>query len=1196
MRSQRIRLMDKIPFFFSMLVILSICICVSILFASPLYAQQAITLTVGDGLGNQGSSGNPVEVNLSNVATKVLGMGLDICTGDYLTCAACETTDRTTGLECTLTELGNGCCKVLLRDNTDCDEENISECESIAEGEGAIFRLIYSVSMGAPAGECRELSIQDIHLRDKDNNPLLDTKSLPGTFCVACTNNAECGDGLFCNGTETCAGGICEPGGNPCPGQVCEEDSDTCFDILPLMLTVGDGAGYRGSWHNRVGVALDNPVDKVKAIQMDICNPDDLLIFTACKGIDRAADFHCEMSEERDNGCVTLMLLSLDGAIIEKGNGPIVELTYDISRDAPEDTCRDFNLLYNMLAADVSGNPMDVTTEGGPFCFYNCSSYQDCSDGVLCNGPEPCTDGICQPSTGIDPCPPDYVCDERIDKCRSYVFCDTDEDCDDGLFCNGQEICYHARGNVQDKVVPFANCGDGSAPCPPELCDEDNDVCWECLEDAECNDGLFCNGEESCVNHSCQPGTDPCPGQMCDEKTDQCLPLPPPVAPCTISIQPASADVIPGEGVTFTVTPEGDCSLPNYEWSVDSGCGSICDQSGNYNAGLHLDMFNPAIDVVRVVDHGNDDISAEATVTVSFACPLMQIYGKQSKELEALRNFRDKVMSQTPEGQELINLYYQWSPLLEELLTHDDALKEEVRGIIDGLLPLMNSLMGMNAGTKGTHPRGGYPADHANGRFQRNDVMDVKCGDIEPSGGDGEVDIADVMAAIDIALGRGEPSDCQLKMADVTTGTPPDCQARDDQINIFDVLVIMDVVLEKAPNCCTTYLACKAECLTAGTYDGANDAAGSMKTKGCSAFEIYRVLKDIYLLDTIEAERILHQIGFPEEAYIDFTAFEWIERFAPVLMFDGSHKGLPMSAEVYFESGLLRPAVDENAGTIRWVTDWEPECNPAKGIYGQCGRDECTCGMQNNSFQTLVNGDVPTYYKVVSDIDASDEGRLRIVYWWFYGFQPACSDVKACPGNDGTHHGDWERIMVTTSPDRKKVDCVTYYQHKGYYTRKNFPLDGERPKVYVGKLAHGSYHSNDISGWMEGTPHHCCYYADFRNPKGSTTWNNTYLNLVSLRGTSESWMHADHIGSPYAYNGGEYLITGWRWGPHISYCNFGGGCCSDWEHNMACSTHPTGSQPDWTMGSCSDEGCGTNYCKGLRYSHDAHYNQGWPWD
>ena len=35
-----------------------------------------------------------------------------------------------------------------------------------------------------------------------------------------------------------------------------------------------------------------------------------------------------------------------------------------------------------------------------------------------------------------------------------------------------------------------------------------------------CNDLLFCNGAEKCVDGSCQAGGDPCPGQMCDEDTD----------------------------------------------------------------------------------------------------------------------------------------------------------------------------------------------------------------------------------------------------------------------------------------------------------------------------------------------------------------------------------------------------------------------------------------------------------------------------------------------------------------------------------------------------------------------------------------------------------------------------------------------------------------------------------------------------
>ena len=31
-----------------------------------------------------------------------------------------------------------------------------------------------------------------------------------------------------------------------------------------------------------------------------------------------------------------------------------------------------------------------------------------------------------------------------------------------------------------------------------------------CEEDADCDDGLFCNGEETCADGECQAGTNPC--------------------------------------------------------------------------------------------------------------------------------------------------------------------------------------------------------------------------------------------------------------------------------------------------------------------------------------------------------------------------------------------------------------------------------------------------------------------------------------------------------------------------------------------------------------------------------------------------------------------------------------------------------------------------------------------------------------
>ena len=116
--------------------------------------------------------------------------------------------------------------------------------------------------------------------------------------------------------------------------------------------------------------------------------------------------------------------------------------------------------------------------------------------------------------------------------------CTTNDDCDDGVFCNGAESCVGGT------------CGSGTPPCDPELCNEETDTCIDCLEDADCDDGvdctddscvdetcvnmpndescpddgLYCNGEEFCDEaEGCSSTGNPCgAGETCDEETDSC--------------------------------------------------------------------------------------------------------------------------------------------------------------------------------------------------------------------------------------------------------------------------------------------------------------------------------------------------------------------------------------------------------------------------------------------------------------------------------------------------------------------------------------------------------------------------------------------------------------------------------------------------------------------------------------------------
>jgi hypothetical protein len=70
-------------------------------------------------------------------------------------------------------------------------------------------------------------------------------------------------------------------------------------------------------------------------------------------------------------------------------------------------------------------------------------------------------------------------------------------------------------------------------------------------------------------------------------------------------------------------------------------------------------------------------------------CPALKIYGEYSEETDIMRNFRDNVLKQTPEGQSLIKLYYQWSPVIVKAMEKDEELKETVKEMIDGVMGLI---------------------------------------------------------------------------------------------------------------------------------------------------------------------------------------------------------------------------------------------------------------------------------------------------------------------------------------------------------------------------------------------------------------------------------------------------------------------------------------------------------------------------
>ncbi len=181
---------------------------------------------------------------------------------------------------------------------------------------------------------------------------------------------------------------------------------------------------------------------------------------------------------------------------------------------------------------DQNGQFIPLTTHPA-LITVTCQSNEDCDDGLYCNGTETCTDGVCVGGAG-DPCPgPDgdadcaESCNETADNCTASD--PIDSGCDfDGLYCS------------DDTCDGAGTCDPGGDPCPgpdgdadcSESCNEPADDCTaNDPDDSPCDDGEFCTGTETCTGGFCGNATgNPCPGpdgdgdcaESCDEDTNDC--------------------------------------------------------------------------------------------------------------------------------------------------------------------------------------------------------------------------------------------------------------------------------------------------------------------------------------------------------------------------------------------------------------------------------------------------------------------------------------------------------------------------------------------------------------------------------------------------------------------------------------------------------------------------------------------------
>ena len=170
-----------------------------------------------------------------------------------------------------------------------------------------------------------------------------------------------------------------------------------------------------------------------------------------------------------------------------------------------------------------------------------CNDGLYCNGVELCNPTDPSADGSgCV--VGDDPCPDDgpscttTSCSEATDSCVVDRF---DSRCDDELYCNGEETCEPGDPAANTTTGCLAGLDvvcDDSFQCTTDSCNEATNSCFNEPVNSVCDDGLYCNGDEVCNpqgdspdEFGCIAGTEKicadslfCTDDSCNEDIDAC--------------------------------------------------------------------------------------------------------------------------------------------------------------------------------------------------------------------------------------------------------------------------------------------------------------------------------------------------------------------------------------------------------------------------------------------------------------------------------------------------------------------------------------------------------------------------------------------------------------------------------------------------------------------------------------------------
>ena len=416
--------------------------------------------------------------------------------------------------------------------NSDCDDD--IPCQSgacSAEGLCSYSNNTAACSDGNPCtvgdvcsgGSCQSGSPPNcLAFDDQCNTASCDPVGLAGncdTLTPVADDTTECNDQLFCTVSDLCTGGVCDgivrdcsASGDQCNTGVCDENAGAC-----VAQPVADGT------------ACDDGL---------FCTVEDSCSGGACDGSPRdcsASGDQCNtgVCDENAGACVAQPVAG--GTVCDDGDACNVGETCQagVCAGGTAPNCSAAGDQCNTASCDPLG------PDGNCDTLTPVADGTSCDDGDACNVDEACQGGVCAGGTAPD-------CSSAGDQCNTASCdptgaegnCDTltpvadGTSCDDGDACNVGETCQTgvcAGGNDNDCSSAGDQCK--TATCDPAGAEGNCDTLTPLADGSSCNDGLFCNGVDTCSGGSCsQHAGNPCPGpdgdsncaESCNEAGDAC--------------------------------------------------------------------------------------------------------------------------------------------------------------------------------------------------------------------------------------------------------------------------------------------------------------------------------------------------------------------------------------------------------------------------------------------------------------------------------------------------------------------------------------------------------------------------------------------------------------------------------------------------------------------------------------------------